>query len=400
MIRQIQDDLSYLCNVIGERHPGSWANKSATKYLQKRLEKNNFEIEKQKFSCIDWKNGKIKLFIGEIKVEASVCPYSLPCKIKGKFSIVETIEKLEKISCEGKILVLHGALTKEQLMPKNFIFYNPQEHKRIVALLEEKKPAVILAITKRNPQLTGGVYPFPLIEDGDFDIPCAYMTDWEGKKLFQNPNSEIFIEIDSQRIPSNGYNIIGRKIGKSKKKVVVCAHIDTKKDTIGALDNGASVCTLLALSDLLKDTTPDIEVEIFFPNGEDYYAASGEMLYLAKCKKDFPNILLAVNLDGAACKNHKTAFSIFGCEPSLKKRVFKVFEDKTKYVEIANWYQSDHMIFVQNGVPSVALTSENYQYLFSNITHTHKDRPSLVDNNTILDIATKLKDLILSSKVN
>jgi len=40
----------------------------------------------------------------------------------------------------SKIAVLYGELGKEPLMPKNFVFWNPDEHKQIVALLEEKKP--------------------------------------------------------------------------------------------------------------------------------------------------------------------------------------------------------------------------------------------------------------------
>ena len=38
--------------------------------------------------------------------------------------------KLSDISC--KIAVLHGELCKEPLMPKNFKFYNPDEHKEIM----------------------------------------------------------------------------------------------------------------------------------------------------------------------------------------------------------------------------------------------------------------------------
>jgi len=32
----------------------------------------------------------------------------------------------------GWVLLLRGEIAKEQLMPKNFTFYNPDEHKRII----------------------------------------------------------------------------------------------------------------------------------------------------------------------------------------------------------------------------------------------------------------------------
>jgi len=64
--------------------------------------------------------------------------------------------------------LLKGAICAEQLMPKNFVFYNPDHHKRIYALLEKKKPAGIIAATEKKPEMVGALYPFPLIVDGDF----------------------------------------------------------------------------------------------------------------------------------------------------------------------------------------------------------------------------------------
>ena len=87
------------------------------------------------------------------------------------------------------------------LMPKNFVFYNPEEHQKIIALLEKGEPKAIICATGRNAALAGGVYPFPLIEDGDFNIPSVYMTEEEGKKLIQYAGKNIFLESRSRRIP-------------------------------------------------------------------------------------------------------------------------------------------------------------------------------------------------------
>ena len=42
---------------------------------------------------------------------------------------------------------------------------------------------VLICITGSNAVLAGGVYPFALIEDGDFDILSVYMAEEEGAKL-------------------------------------------------------------------------------------------------------------------------------------------------------------------------------------------------------------------------
>lgn len=65
----------------------------------------------------------------------------------------------------------------------NFVFYNPDSHQEIIQLLETGKPLALLCATERNAATAGGVYPFPLFEDGDFDIPSVFMKDTEGEKL-------------------------------------------------------------------------------------------------------------------------------------------------------------------------------------------------------------------------
>lgn len=111
-------------------------------------------------------------------------PYSKGCSLEAELVAAGTLNELEQVLAKGKLLLLHDELTREQLMPKNFVFYNPDEHQQIIALLEEKEPGAILAATSRNAALAGGVYPFPLIEDGDFQIPSVYLTEAEGKNCF------------------------------------------------------------------------------------------------------------------------------------------------------------------------------------------------------------------------
>ncbi len=123
------------------------------------------------------------LTAGMDSFQVFVSPYSPGCMVEAELISVSKIAELERASVTGKILLLHGEIAKEQLMPKNFVFYNPEEHQQIVAMLERGAPIAIICATGRNASLAGGVYPFPLIEDGDFDIPSVYMTEDEGARL-------------------------------------------------------------------------------------------------------------------------------------------------------------------------------------------------------------------------
>jgi aminopeptidase YwaD len=60
------------------------------------------------------------------------------------------------------------------------------------------------------------------------------------------------------------------------------------------------------------------------------------------------------------------------------------------------WYQGDHMVFVQNGVPAVAITSEQAMQYLATITHSVRDRPELVDSAKLVHIALALQDLLLN----
>ena len=186
-----------------------------------------------------------------------------------------------------KILLINKELTKEQIMPKNFVFYNPEEHKQIISLLEEKNPKAIICVTGCVEDISGGFYPFPIFEDGDFDIPSVYMKNTDGEKVIKLTGQKVELAIESKRIPAKGYNIIARKKGEGKGRLVLCAHIDTKKNTPGALDNATGVAVLMALAEQLRNYKGPNDIEIVAFNGEDYYSVPGQMLYLKQNNEDY-----------------------------------------------------------------------------------------------------------------
>jgi aminopeptidase YwaD len=305
-----------------------------------------------------------------------------------------TLDDLIVKDLSQKIVLIHGELAREQLMPKNFPFYNPEMHKKIYQLLEEKSPVAIIAATSRNPELAGGMYPFPLIEDGDFDIPSVYMTDVEGDRLLKFADQKINLNFQSFRLPSKACNIVARKGSDLSRRIVLCAHIDSKKGTPGALDNATGIVTLLALAEKLKEYQGEICVEIVALNGEDYYSAGGQKLYLELNSGKMDTILLAINLDVAGYYKSKTMYSLYDLPDHKATRFKQIFSEQFGFVEGPQWHQSDHMIFVQQGRPAVAITSENFTELSTHTTHTPKDQPELVDCLELKKIAGALYEFL------
>ncbi len=378
------------------RHVGSPGNRAATDFFAQTLARFGFETHSPDFDCIDWEFDGVTLQAGTEAFHALVSPYSLSCCLTAPLVAVATSEEFETTDMAGKIVLLHGEIAKEQYIPKHFPFEIPVTYPDMLRRLEQKAPAAIIAATSRNPELAGAVYPFPLIEDGDFDIPSAYMTDEEGERLLRHCGAEISLNIASRRIPATGCNVIGRKGAKDAAKLVLCAHIDAKKGTPGALDNATGVAILLALAELLADYDGSCGIELVALNGEDYYAASGQAQYLAQNAAEFERILLAINLDLVGYREGRTGFSFYGCPDDMEHRIRGVLSRYDELYEGEAWYQSDHMIFVLNQRPAMAFVSEHFMQLCTEITHTPKDVPDIIDYRKLAETALGLRDIALA----
>jgi aminopeptidase YwaD len=392
LLQESKAHLRVLCSEITDRSVGSEGNRNATQYFADITSSYGWDIEIQEFDAMDWFDGGARLQRGAEHFQVFTSPYSLGCKAKGQLVNVSNIEELEQAEITGKILLLHGEIAKEQLMPKNFVFYNPQEHQRIISLLEEGKPQVIICATGRNASLAGGVYPFPLIEDGDFDIPSVYMTEEEASRLLAGTEKAVIIESISRRIPGKGCNVIARKGMESGKRIVITAHIDAKKGTPGAIDNATGVVVLILLAELLKDYPGDKLIELVALNGEDYYAVPGQMLYVRQNQDQFHKCLLNINIDGAGYQFGGSAFSFYNLPGEIKNAAEEIIHHFDGIELGSPWVQGDHSIFVQYGCPAIAVSSQWFtDHIDSQeITHTPKDNIDIVDPDKLVEIAQAL----------
>jgi aminopeptidase YwaD len=387
--------LQRLCREIPTRRVGSSGNRLATDFFAEMVAAFGFQTTCPRFDCMDWTGDGAQLSVNGIAFPVFVSPYSLGCHVRGPLLAVATIDELEAVEATSPVLLARGALTKEPLMPKHFPFYNPDEHQRIIHALENKQPLAIIAATSRNPALAGALYPFPWIEDGDFDIPSIYMTDEEGTWLAAYVGKEVALDIHAQRIPATSCNVIARKGIHPTCRVVVCAHIDAKDGTPGALDNATGVVVLLLLAELLADYRGNLGIELVALNGEDHYANPGEQQYLRMNAGKFDEIVLGINLDGTGYCQGKTAYSLYECPPELDDMIQHVFSAQPTMVEGEPWYQGDHSLFLMQRRPALALTSERAIELLTTIIHTPHDRPELIDSAKLVASAYALHNLIV-----
>jgi len=388
--------LSTLCSVKPNRRTGSPGNQAAVEYFAGTIQQFGFEVDTTPFDCLDYVSGASRLEHDGQSFDIQSSPYSSGCDISAELVKVTSLEDLEQVAYKGKILLMEGEICSEPLMPKNFPFYNPDHHQRIYGLLEAKQPAGIVTATGRNPELVGAIYPFPLIADGDFDIPNAYCTEPVGAKIALQAGRPVRLIIDSRRVPSSASNAIGRRNPQAAQKIVVTAHIDAYEDTPGATDNATGTAVLLLLAEMLADYPGGIGIEIAAFNGEDHYSAGGQKDYLNRYGSGLNGVSLAINIDGIGYKDGKSAFSFYECPPALQQLAENSFQDFPGLVMGEAWYSGDHMIFLQAGLPCLALTSEKALELLRSITHARQDTPEMVDPGKVVEAAFALNRLIRS----
>ena len=381
--KEIKKILNHITVNIGERPTGSKSNRKVEIFARTYFENNDYITESQKFQCIDWINKGAELIFKGKKLTVKPSYYTTGCDLEAGYTVLSTVTELEKSHLQKKIAVLTGELTQEQLMPKSFPFYNPESHQRIIRLLEEKRPLAVLTVVDNDTSV---------FEDGDFDIPTAYITKEAGQELL-NDQDKIKLKIDAKRQESKGANLIARINPDAEKKLVITAHMDTKYGTPGALDNGTGITILLLLSSMIRPEDINYCLELLLLNGEDYYSIPGQLKYMEENIVDDESIFLVINCDGVGLKDSKTAISFMELDEFKQELIAPFLTDQSEIELIEPWEMGDHMLFVMHGIPAITFTSKKILNLIDEIAHTEKDAIDIIDYRRVLEVIELITEL-------
>ena len=365
----LQTHMAMLCETIGARPTGSAQNKAAVDYAFEVFQNCGLQTRRQEFDCMDWIDSGAMLQVDGLDVPAKPAEYSLPCDVDTEFICVAGVDALQKAELSGRIAVLYGDLCKEPLMPKSFEFYNPDGHKQIIALLEEKNPLAIITVSPHND------IPVHIIQDGDFDIPCAVVCGDVLDTFLSCASRKARLSIDTKRVPTKAHNVIAT-YGTSRDKACLSAHIDTKPTTPGALDNASGVSALLAFAESIAGKTYPYQIEIVLLNGEDYYSTPGETAYMGGLT---PEYHLAINVDGIGLKDSATSVSFYECPKHLEEQVMEQAGRLGGIERIEPWPMGDHMLFAAYGIPAIAITASKIFGLIDTVIHTSGDDLGNID---------------------
>ncbi|MCK8114141.1 M28 family peptidase [Anaerosoma tenue] len=395
LARRIARDIADLCDP-GDRSPGTERNRAAVEHVSERMRECGLAVERVAFEVPEWRYGTASVDVAGLRSQLHPGPFSPRVHGTGRLAVVRTADEIPSAIAPDAVLLLCGDIALEQLTPRDYPFYIDPGHAAILDALEAVRPLAIIAATDRS-AMTAAMSPFPLIEESGFGVPHAYLHVSDGASLAEHDGEQAHVRIDSETRPSEGVQIIGVRPGSRPDAgtVVVCAHIDTKPDTPGAIDNAAGVAVLLAAAHLLRDRRVGPTVEFVPFNGEDHAMAPGELAYLA-VRPDLTDVRLAVNVDAAGLAGGPTAYSGYGIDSVTEVLLASLAEGFPHIAAGPSWPASDHMVFAMRGVPAVALTSSDLDAVMHDHAHTPGDVPSLLDPDILSETARFMADLIES----
>jgi len=276
----IRNDVEQLCSA-GDRDLGTERNRSATAYVSRAIREMGYDVEELAFDVPEWRYGEATIAVAGHTYRAHPGPFSAAVDVEGPLVVIESAAELDGLEAAGSVLLLRGEIAGVQFTPRGYPFYQDAEHAAILDSLEATGALTVVAATGKNPSMTAGMSPFPLIEEPGFTLPTAYMRAEEGAALAARAGDPVRITIDSCTLPSTGMQPVGSRKVLGAKRVLVGAHVDSKAGTPGALDNASGVAVMLAAASLLREADLAMGVEFVPFNGEDHVLAPGEMAYLA-----------------------------------------------------------------------------------------------------------------------
>jgi aminopeptidase YwaD len=376
---RIRHHLEVLVEDIGARPPGSPANRRATDHVHASLSAAGWPVTALPFTTRWWEPGTGWLEVNGAAFGVDPNPYSPPGDVRGRAVLVRRLSDLETLEpSPGSMLVLADELAREQVLPAVFPFLSLPEHARIRDALHRLAPAAVVAVSDHWE---------PILEDPELVFPSTTVPTVIGRTLATG--DALHLVVAGAVHPGAGVNLSTR-IGDAQRRLVLCAHLDSKATTPGAFDNAASVATLLALTELGHLDGLPLELVLF--NGEDHADSCGEVAWLAAT--DLAEIAGAVNLDGAGLAGQELSLAALAAPAALEAQLSTWVGEQPGWVWAEPWFESDHAIFAMRGIPAVAITSQDVHALLGGLAHTAADTLDVLDLTVLEQLAADLPALL------
>lgn len=366
-----------------ERPLGSKNNENILGLIGREAEIHGYEVIRLSMKTKSWSPGPSFIEQSGVRTEILPSPFSSPFSGKGRLIACEGWEDLRNHG--DSLLILRESLTKEALMPLDFPVYFPPDHRERHEILARSSPRCVIAETGRDRM--SGLHPYPFFEDGNLGFPSAYKRSDKPLKDLQ----EAYIEIDSGFEEVETSQLILRKRGRERAITLLCAHMDSKYMTPGALDNATGLYALMNLLPALAKEELNSTLHLVPFNGEENYAIPGQLRYMDYLREKGERIRGVINIDSPGFVGSKNAISFYNIDENKQELLL----GKAKGLEKGpQWFAGDHAMFAFQRIPCLVATSSNLFERAVDYTHTEKDTPDIVDLSKVHELVADLSLIV------
>lgn len=339
--------LERMCDEAGGRLPGTENNAKALGILKEELEAIGYEVKFESFEMPGWTRGDDIVKMTE-PLERELRALALGYVDNKPFFNAEildaengTEEDFNKIDIEGKIALVSASKTSRS---------------KIIDIAAQNGAEAVLFINKKTGgKLICGVANF---YGKPAAIPAYTITYEEGMWIKRLLKRNVPVKID---IETNSYchdeplienNVVVSLSGKTDKRIVIGAHVDSWDVGNGGVDNGQGTAILYDLAYLLKKYSPENECHIDFVwfNAEEL-GLWGSKAY-AQSHSD-ENIITMLNMDMTGTPIGINNFGYSEFKPFYEEILDNINGfDWEKGVVDNPWTNSDHIFFMLEGIPA------------------------------------------------
>ncbi len=379
--------LKKLCVEIGVRPVGSLANDRAADHVRDVFANLRLAVEEQAYACTGWDCAAASLTVGEEALPVEANAFSPACDVSAAVVPASTLAELAAADLDGKIALLYGELVNEPLSAKSW-FLRGERDDAIIGLLEAKQPTALLAPPPPTPQYE------QFTADWELEIPAATAPRPVIERLLIS-TEPIRLRLDCAKRPAVARNIVARKpalrrTGDVSKKIVLMAHLDTRVNTPGALDNAGSVAALLVLAEVLADAPLSCDLEFIAFNSEEYLPIGDDEYVRRAGEAFFADIALAINMDGIGYRGGHNTVAQFNLGPELAGRLDEIVGRFPALQWTEPWPQSNHSTFSFRGAPALAFSSVGA----FNLAHFPADTVEVVSVDKLAEVVAVVGEIV------
>jgi Iap family predicted aminopeptidase len=366
---------------LGPRPIASPANQAAADTIRETFRAAGLEVEEQPYAATAWEHRSTFLERDGKELGCTANAFSLPCDVTAQIVPAASLAQLEAAPAKGEILLLYGDLARAPLAAKSW-FLRDERDVRFFELLEAKQPAAVLAPP------TSTSYFCQLTEDWELNLSAATIPADVALSLLCEPHIPVRLFVDARRAPAIARNIVARTPSMPERRLVLCAHFDTKINTPGATDNAGGVAALLSLAETLPRDLP-FGLEFIAFNGEEYLPI-GDEEYLRRSEGYFGKILACINMDGAGAALGTNNVTAVSCSPELEATTRSVAGRFPGVVWVDPWPESNHSSFSFRGIPAIPIGSTGVRSL----AHSVDDTIEQVSLAKLDEVTALVKELV------